>query len=333
MTSFYPSLNNILEAAKRLKKYSKSVPLQYNAELSKQHLAKVSIWRGDLDIVRSYKWRGAFNALSIYKYPSVVTCSAGNHAQGIAFSCNKLGISGEIFMPTTTTKQKIDSVKRIGGNNVKIFLEGSTFDESYAYAKEYVKTSNKKFIHPFNDEKVIEGQATVGVDIVKQIKEPIDYLFVPVGGGGLSAGVSAYMKYISPDTKIIGVEPRGAPSMCIAMKLDTVVTLDVINTFVDGAAVKRVGELTFPICVQNLHDIILINEGHICSKIIQMHNQFGMIIEPAGALSLCALDVYDNIRGRNVVSVISGGNSDIHRVPEILSRSLTYENMNKYNVK
>jgi threonine dehydratase len=329
MSLFYPSLENILEAAKRIKKYKNSVPLQHNVTLSKQHFANVSIWRGDQDIVRSYKWRGAINALLSYKYKSVVTCSAGNHAQGVAFSCKQLGISGEIFMPITTTKQKIERVKHIGGDNIKIFLEGSNFDDSFAYAKEYVKNGKKKFIHPFDDEKVIEGQASVGVDILKQTKEPIDYLFVPIGGGGLSAGISAYMKYMSPKTKIIGVEPRGAPSMCISMKMNRVVTLDTIDTFVDGAAVKRVGDITFPICVQNLDDIILIEEGHICSKIIHMYNQHGIIIEPAGALSLCALDVYNNIRGRNVVSVISGGNSDINRIPDILTRSLKYVSTNR----
>jgi threonine dehydratase len=321
--TYYPTLRSIQEAATRLRRFRKKLPLQYNKELSSAHLANVSLWRGDQDIARSFKWRGAFNAISAYKYQSVVTCSAGNHAQGVAFSCNKLGIPGTIFMPFTTTMQKIDRVKALGGNNITIILSGANFDSSVASAVEYAKDRAQNFLHPFDDEKVIEGQATVGLDLDSQ---DIDYLFVPIGGGGLCAGVSSYMKYVSPKTRIIGVEPLGAPTMYISHKLDKVVTLDVINTFVDGAAVKRVGELTYPICEKNLDDILLVDEGHVCSKIIQMYNQFGYVIEPAGALSLCALDIHKNIRGRNVVSLISGGNSDASRMGDFIARSYVYEN-------
>jgi threonine dehydratase len=262
---------------------------------------------------------------------SVVTCSAGNHAQGVAFSCNKLNIKGDIFMPKITTKQKIDRVKQFGGSQISIFLEGQNFDDSFAIAKKYASEQDKEFVHPFDDENVIEGQATVGLELYQQMQMSIDYLFLPVGGGGLAAGVSSYMRHVSPKTKIIGVEPLGAPSMYESLKNGAVVRLDAINTFVDGASVKQVGALNFPICKKNLDDMILIDEGHVCSKILQMYNESGFIIEPAGVLSLCALDIFANeIKGKTVVSVISGGNSDVFRMPEILERSLAYEGLKHY---
>jgi len=331
MSKYVPTLKNIAEAVNRLKGVCGHVPLQLNAELSQKHSARVYLQREDLGPVRSYKLRGAFNKMAHLGSQSVVTCSAGNHAQGVAFSCRNLDINGIIFMPNITTQQKINKVKQFGGKKVSIFLDGNNFDESFEIANAYAKEHNRNFIHPFDDEKVIEGQATVGFDIFRQMDgKSIDYLFLPVGGGGLSAGVSSYIKMVSPNTKIIGVEPLGAPSMLTALKAGRVVKLDKINSFVDGASVKKVGELNFPICQHNLDDMLLIDEGHVCSKIIQMYNDNGFIIEPAGVLSLCALDIYPEIRGKNVVSVISGGNSDIFRMPEILEKSLVYEGLKHY---
>lgn len=331
MKHYYPQIGRVMEAAKRLESVVGAVPLQLNSELSLRHNANVFIQREDLGPVRSYKLRGAYNKMSSSNYKSVVTCSAGNHAQGVAFSCNKLGILGDVFMPTITTQQKINKVKQFGGNNVKVFLEGANFDESFDIAKAWATSNGKEFVHPFDDEKVIEGQATVGVDIFKNMgSNSIDYLFLPIGGGGLTSGVSAYIKTVSPNTKIIGVEPLGAPSMFEALKAGGVVKLDKINSFVDGASVKKVGDLNFPICKANLDDMLLIDEGHVCSKIIQMYNDNGFIIEPAGVLSLCALDIYPDIKGKNVVSVISGGNSDVFRMPEILEKSLVYEGLKHY---
>ena len=331
MKQYYPKLRCIAEAAKRLENIVGAVPLQFNQELSLRHNSNVYLQREDLGPVRSYKLRGAYNKMATSDYKSVVTCSAGNHAQGVAFSCNKLGILGDIFMPTITTQQKINKVKQFGGNNVKVFLEGANFDESFDISKKYAAENQKEFVHPFDDEKVIEGQATVGVEMFKQMGgKKIDYLFLPIGGGGLAAGVSAFIKEASPNTKIIGIEPLGAPSMFEALKVGGVVKLDKINTFVDGASVKKVGDLNFPICKKNLDDMLLIDEGHVCSKIIQMYNDNGFIIEPAGVLSLCALDIYPDIKGKNVVSVISGGNSDVFRMPEILEKSLVYEGLKHY---
>jgi len=328
---YFPKILDIRRASKRLSSILDVTPLQLNAELSRKHNASIYLKREDLTPVRSYKLRGAYNKMvSINsKTKSIVSCSAGNHAQGVAFSCEKLKIHGKIFMPSITTNQKIQKVKQFGGDFVDIVLEGATFDQSFSIAKQYSIENSQEFIHPFDDEKVIEGQGTVALEILKQLDRPLDYILLPVGGGGLAAGVSSYIRRVSPNTKIIGVEPLGAPSMTAALKQGTIITLDSITTFVDGASVKRVGELNFPICQQNLDDVLLIDEGHVCSKILQMYNESGFIIEPAGVLSLCALDLLD-LRDKTVVSVISGGNSDVFRMPEIMERSLVYEGLKHY---
>ena len=316
-------------ALKIIRTLFKETPLELNSNLSKKHKADIFLKREDLTPVRSYKIRGAFNKMSslINKNP-IVTCSAGNHAQGVAYSCDKLQIKGTIFMPTITPKQKIQKVKQFGKDSIRIELVGNNFDESFKEAKEFSIQNCQEFIHPFDDAQVIEGQTTVGEEIIEQLRN-IDTIILPVGGGGLAAGVSKYIKNISPYTKIIGVEPLGAPSMTEAIKQNKVITLDKIDTFVDGASVKKVGDLNFPICRKYLDKMILIDEGHVCSKIIQMYNDNGCIIEPAGVLSLCALDVLD-VYNTNVVCIISGGNSDVFRMPEILERALIYENKKHY---
>ena len=316
-----------------LKSILKPTPLTFDSDLSDKYNCNIYLKREDLTPVRSYKIRGAYNKMSnISNQNGIVTCSAGNHAQGVALSCNNLKIKGNIFMPKITTKQKIDKVKKFGGKYINIFLEGNNFDECFDISKKYCLEHYKEFIHPFDDEKVIEGQATVGLEILETLKNTkLDYLFLPIGGGGLSAGVSAYIKHLSPKTKIIGVEPLGAPSMYESFKNNKVIKLDKINTFVDGASVKKVGDLNYPICKKNLDDIILIDEGHVCSKILEMYNEQGLIIEPAGVLSLCALDImHSDIKNKNCVSVVSGGNSDVFRMTEIMERSLIYEGRKHY---
>lgn len=333
MLQYFPTTKNIINAAHTLKDILKPTPLFFDADLSSKYSANIYLKREDLTPVRSYKLRGAFNKMSsLQNKDGIVTCSAGNHAQGVALSCNKLGINGDIFMPKITTKQKIDKVKKFGKENVRIFLEGNNFDESFDIAKKHSIEKNKEFVHPFDDKKVIEGQGTVGLEIMSQLSnKKLDYIFLPIGGGGLAAGVSTYIKELSPLTKIIGVEPLGAPSMYEAFKQNKVVKLDKINTFVDGASVKKVGELNYPICKKNIDDIILIDEGHVCSKILQMYNDNGLIIEPAGVLSLCALDMMcEDIKNKNIVSIISGGNSDVFRMTEIMERSLIYEGRKHY---
>ena len=323
---YYPKLNNIKSAYKVIKHIMSPTPLEYNFELTKKYNNNIYLKREDLTPVRSYKIRGAYNNMvNLNNKYEIVTCSAGNHAQGVAFSCHKLKIYGNIFMPLTTTKQKIDKVKKFGGEYIKINLIGNNFDESYSLSKQFCDNNKFKFIHPFNDEKVIEGQATVGLEILNQISnKQIDYLLFPIGGGGLAAGITSYFKYKSPKTKLIGVEPSGAASMLKSIENNYVTTLDKIDNFVDGAAVKTVGNLNFDICKKNIDEIIIIDEGHVCSKIIEMYNNFSLVIEPAGVLSLCALDKIKETN-KNIVSIISGGNSDFFRMPEILQRSLLYK--------
>jgi len=322
------------KAVLRLKKVVHRTPLMYNANLSRKYQCNVYLKREDLQVVRSYKLRGAYNMISSLD-PSqlakgVVCASAGNHAQGFAFSCKKLNIQGVVFMPVITPKQKINQTKMFGENNITIQLAGDTFDDCAKAAREYTEANGMVFIPPFDDLRIIEGQGTVAVEILEDMDD-IDYVFVPIGGGGLASGVGSYFKTFSPKTKIIGTEPEGAPSMKMALEKGEPVTLDSIDRFVDGAAVKRVGDLTFRICREVLDDMLLIPEGKICSTILKLYNEDAIVVEPAGALSITALDDYaDKIRGKNVVCVVSGSNNDIDRMQEIKERSLLYEGLKHY---
>ena len=260
----------------------------------------------------------------------VVCASAGNHAQGFAYSCKKLNVKGVIFMPVVTPNQKIQQTKMFGEDNVIIRIIGDTFDDCAVAARKYTEENNMTFIPPFDDPKIIEGQGTVAMEILEDLAE-IDYLFVPVGGGGLAAGVGTYFKTYSPNTKIIGLEPEGAPSMTEALKAGRPVTLETIDRFVDGAAVKRVGDLSFSICRDSLDSMELVSEGKICSTILKLYNEDAIVVEPAGALSVAALDDHaEQIKGKNIVCIISGSNNDIDRMPEIKERSLQYEGLKHY---
>jgi len=260
----------------------------------------------------------------------VVCASAGNHAQGFAWSCKKLGIKGVVFMPIITPNQKVTQTRMFGENNIEVQLVGDTFDDCSVAAQRYTEANGMTFIPPFDDARIIEGQGTVGKEILEDLPL-IDFMFVPVGGGGLSAGVGTYFKTYSPKTKIIGLEPEGAPSMTRALEAGKPVTLDSIERFVDGAAVKRVGELTFAVCRDVLDEMHLVNEGKVCSTILKLYNEDAIVVEPAGALSVAALDDYtDQIKGKNVVCIISGSNNDIDRMQEIKERSLQYEGLKHY---
>lgn len=322
------------EAAARLKKIVNRTPLTYNHNLSRKYQCDVFLKREDLQVVRSYKLRGAYNMMSSLPKEQlangVVCASAGNHAQGFAYSCKKLNVQGVVFMPIITPNQKVNQTKMFGDGFVEVKLIGDTFDDCAVAAKQYTVEHGMVFIPPFDDLRIIEGQATVGVEILED-RSDIDYLFVPVGGGGLSAGVGSYFKTFSPKTKIIGLEPEGAPSMYEAMKAGRPVTLENIERFVDGAAVKRVGELTFSICKDVLDDMHLVPEGKVCSTILQLYNEDAIVVEPAGALSIAALDDYaDAIKGKTVVCIVSGSNNDIDRMQEIKERSLQYEGLKHY---
>ena len=332
------------EAAKRLQNIVNHTPLQLNANLSRKYQCNVYLKREDLQIVRSYKLRGAYNMMSSLledKLAKGVVCaSAGNHAQGFAYSCKKLDVKGVVFMPIVTPKQKVNQTKMFGEGNIEIRLVGDTYDDCAVAAKQFTEENDMTFIPPFDDLRIIEGQGTVGVEILEQFSDlsptgggggGLDYVFVPVGGGGLSAGVGSCFKTFSPKTKIIGLEPEGAPSMYEAMKAGRPVTLSHIERFVDGAAVKRVGDLTFSICKDVLDDLHLVPEGKVCSTILKLYSEDAIVVEPAGALSIAALDDFTReIKGKNIVCIVSGSNNDIDRMQEIKERSLQYEGLKHY---
>ncbi len=333
--TYFPSLDTIKVAADTIKNVSAVTPLGQSSRYSKQYGANIFFKREDLQQVRSYKIRGAFNKISSLSEEEaqngVVCASAGNHAQGVALSCKLLQIKGTIYMPAPTPNQKVEQVKMFGNDYVTIILEGDTFDDAYHLAKTECEQLHKTFIHPFNDEKVIEGQATIGLEILEQTDVPIDYVFLAVGGGGLAAGLSTIFKTLSPKTKIIGVEPKGAPSMSTSIKNNKNITLQHIEKFVDGAAVKRVGDLTFPICKENLDNMITVPEGKVCETILELYNKDAIVVEPAGALSISALDFYaEDIKDKNVVCIVSGSNNDITRTSEIKERALLYANLKHY---
>lgn len=328
-------LHQIEEAKKQLQDVVMATPLAKNLNLSNEFNANILLKREDLQTVRSYKIRGAYNKISTLtteeQEQGVICASAGNHAQGVAYSCKLLQIKGKIYMPKTTPKQKIKQVKLFGGTYVEIILTGDTFDDAYAAAMAESTKNKMAFIHPFDDVKVIAGQGTVALEILESYKKPIDYVFVPIGGGGLASGLSEVFKHLSPATKIIGVEPEGAPSMHTSIANSKVTVLENIDKFVDGAAVKQVGKLTFDICKKNLDDIILVPEGKVCTTILRLYNEEAMVVEPAGALSISALDFYkEKIKGKTVVCIVSGSNNDIERTAEIKERSLLYEGLMHY---
>lgn len=332
---YFPSVQDIESAAKTLSEILEPTPIMRNQNLSEKYGADVFLKREDLQMVRSYKIRGAYNMIrslspEVLKY-GVVCASAGNHAQGVAFSCHKLNIMGSIYMPTTTPKQKIEQVKMFGKGNIDIVLTGDTFDAANTAAIEYAGKTGKTFIPPFDHKKIIEGQGTIGLEIIHQMKEPLDYIFIPIGGGGLASGVGSFIRQVWPETKIIGVEPAGAASMKAAVEKGEIVDLPSIDKFVDGAAVKKAGELTFQICRKVLDDIIAVPEGAVCTSIIDMYNKSAIVVEPAGALSVAALRFYaDKIKGKRVGCIVSGSNNDITRTEEIREKSMLYEGLKHY---
>ncbi|HLI94336.1 MAG TPA: threonine ammonia-lyase [Puia sp.] len=325
---------DFLAAARRLAKVVHRTPLAFNQRLSRKFGCRVFLKREDLQVVRSYKLRGAYNMMSTLPaeqlQKGVVCASAGNHAQGFAYSCHKLNVKGVVFMPIITPRQKINQTRMFGEDNIEIVLTGDTFDDCNTAAIAYTRERGMTFIPPFEDLRIIEGQGTVAVEILEDLPD-IDYLFVPVGGGGLASGAGSYFKIHSPGTRVIGLEPEGAPSMQAAFQAGRPVSLDSIDRFVDGAAVKRVGDLTYRICSEVLDDIHLVPEGKVCSTILKLYNEDAIVVEPAGALSIAALDDYAaDIKGKTVVCVVSGSNNDIDRMQEIKERSLQYEGLKHY---
>ncbi|KAB1229657.1 threonine ammonia-lyase [Chryseobacterium viscerum] len=328
-------LENVYKAEERLKDVVVKTPLAVNNNLSAIYEANISFKREDLQRVRSYKIRGAYNKMATMSQEElskgVVCASAGNHAQGVAFACHTMKVKGTIFMPLPTPGQKLEQVKMFGGEYIDVILYGDTFDAAKDAAMSFCKDHNSAFIHPFDDPAIIEGQATTALEILEQTEGVIDYLFVPIGGGGLAAGICSVFQHLSPQTKIIGVEPSAAASMKKALEKGKPVLLEKISRFVDGAAVQQVGDLTFERCKDILYDMATVEEGLVCQTILSLYNKDAIVVEPAGALSVAALEKYrDEIKGKNVVCIISGSNNDITRMEEIKEKALLYAGLKHY---
>ncbi len=334
-TSNLVSIDLIQKAHDRISEVIVETPLVRNINLSRKYNCQIFLKREDLQSVRSFKIRGAYNKISSLtkeeRDKGIICASAGNHAQGVAFACSKLKIKGKIVMPDPTPVQKINRVKHFGGEWIEILLYGDNFDEANAYAIQESESKGISFIHPFNDQLVIAGQATVALEMINQQETPLDFLLVAVGGGGLISGVGSYFKQLSPETKIVAVESEGACALYQSLENGHNVTLDSIDTFADGIAVKKVGDLTFPICQNVVDDCIVVTEGRICSTILQLYNEEAIVAEPAGAISIAALDQLKNrIEGKTVGIILCGGNNDVSRTQEITERALLYEGKKHY---
>lgn len=329
------SLEKIYKAQRSIKGVVQATPLVFMKNFSEHYEANIYFKREDVQVVRSYKIRGAYNkiqGLSGSELKNGIVCaSAGNHGQGVAYACKRLEVYGTIFMPVTTPKQKIDQVRMFGGEFVDVRLFGDSFDDSQKAANEFCKTKESTFVHPFDDVDVIAGQGTIGLEILNDSEVEVDYLFLPVGGGGLASGVGSVFKNLSPSTKIIGVEPKGAPSLTTSLEKGENTTLEHIEKFVDGAAVKRMGEITFELCKELLDETDTICEGLICSTILKVYNENALVVEPAGALSIAALEKHkEQIKGKTVVCVVTGGNNDITRMEEMKERASLYLGLKHY---
>ncbi|NQO57186.1 threonine ammonia-lyase IlvA [Streptococcus suis] len=331
---------NVEQAYSVLKRVVVRTPLDYSRYLSEKYGATIYLKRENEQRVRSFKIRGAYYAISQLtddeKSRGVVCASAGNHAQGVAYTCQEMQIPATIFMPITTPQQKIGQVKFFGGDYVEIRLVGDTFDESAKAAQDYTQESGKTFIDPFDDENVQAGQGTVAYEILEEAEEQtisFDQILVPIGGGGLVAGVSAYLKEHAPEIKIVGVEASGARSMKAAFDKGRPVKLDQIDKFADGIAVQKVGKSTYEVARKYVDRLIGVDEGWISGTILDLYSKLGIVAEPAGAATIAALEVVkDQIKGQTICCIISGGNNDINRMPEMEERALIYEGIKHYFV-
>ncbi len=321
-------------ASQRLKGVVRRTPLEFNQVLSDRFDCEIYLKREDLQVVRSYKLRGAYNMISQLDEDQmrrgIVCASAGNHAQGVAFSCKKLGTRGVIFMPEITPNQKVKQTQMFGNGSIDIILVGDTFDDCLREALAYTEEHGMTFIPPFDNERIVEGQGTVGVEIYEDLPD-VEVVIMPIGGGGLAAGTGTYLKSKNPNVTLAGVEPEGAPSMFMALEAGEPITLAKVNRFVDGASVKRVGSINFEICQQILDDMLTVPEGKVCTAMLKLYNEDAIVVEPAGALSIAVLDLYkEQIKGKKVVCIVSGGNNDIDRMQDIKEQSLLYEGLKHY---
>ncbi len=329
--------DSALEAARALRELFAPTPLQRNDHLSARYQADIWLKREDLTPVRSYKIRGAFTAMRKVldadpRHSHFVCASAGNHAQGMAYACRHFGVAGTIFMPVTTPQQKIDKTRAFGGDSIEIRLVGDYFDQTLAAAQHFCAEAGAHFLSPFDDPDVIEGQASVGVEILEQLGAPPDLVILPVGGGGLASGVTGYLAEASPMTQFRFVEPAGGASLAAAVAAGEPVTLKRVNSFVDGAAVARIGAEPFArLRGISPEHILAAPEDRICITMLEMLNVEGIVLEPAGALAVDVLpELAETIRSKTVVCVTSGGNFDFERLPEVKERAQRYAGLKKY---
>lgn len=325
------------QATAALRELFPETPLQRNDFLSARYDAEIWLKREDLSPVRSYKLRGAFNAMRKVRarqpdQRQFVCASAGNHAQGMAFACRHFGVKGMIFMPVTTPQQKVDKTRVFGGDSIEIVLTGDYFDQTLAAAQAWCAEQQAHFLSPFDDPDVIEGQASVAVEMLDQLGRAPDLVVLPVGGGGLSSGVTGYLREVAPTTAFRFVEPLGGASLTAALQGGAPTKLARVNSFVDGAAVARVGDHTFGMLSWiDPKDVLLAPEDRICVTMLEMLNHEGIVLEPAGALSLDVLpELAEEIRGKTVVCVTSGGNFDFERLPEVKERAQRFAGLKKY---
>ncbi len=325
---------DVADAALRLEGVARRTPLDVNERLSERTGLRVLVKREDLQITRSYKIRGAYNLMVGLKPDErahgVVAASAGNHAQGVAYSCRRLGVNGRIFLPRTTPRQKLDRIASLGGPFVEIVVVGDTYDDAGREAQAEVVRSGAVLVPPFDDERTIAGQGTVVAEALAQAGTAPDVVVVPIGGGGLLSGTAVWLTEASPNSRIIGVEPAGAPSMRAALDTGAPVTLDSMDNFVDGAAVLRVGDVTFPLVRDLVDTVVTVDEGAVCTEMLELYQSDGIIAEPAGAMATAVLGCLPIEPGATVLCLLSGGNNDVSRYSDVLERSLVHRGLKHY---
>jgi threonine dehydratase len=325
----------IEDAVRRLDGIALRTPLQQNLRLSERTGAEVWLKREDLQIGRSYKVRGAYNLIAqldeTAKKAGVICASAGNHGQGLAYSCHMLDVHGRVYVPRTTPRQKRDRIAALGGSQIEVIVTGDTYDDAAAAALAEATQTGSTLVPAFDDPRTVAGQGTVAVELVDQLGRAPDVLVVPVGGGGLIAGVTTWLAARHPGVRVVGVEPAGAASMAAALAAGRPVTLPHVDSFVDGAAVRRVGDVTLPLVKASGVAMTSVPEGLVCSEMLELYQTDGLIAEPAGALSAAALGRGVEVHpGDTVVCLLSGGNNDVSRYGEILERSLVHKGLKHY---
>ncbi|MEU6715817.1 threonine ammonia-lyase IlvA [Nonomuraea sp. NPDC046802] len=325
----------ISHAAERLRPVVRRTALEPNQRLSDLLGGQVLLKREDAQVCRSYKVRGAFNLIASLtegeRRRGVVCASAGNHGQGVAFACARLGINGRVYVPSTTPRQKRERIAALGGDRVEIVVGGGTYDEASGAAHADSDQTGAIYVHPFDDVRTMAGQGTVGLEILAQSGQAPHTVIVPVGGGGLISGIAVWLREHSPGTRIVGAEPAGAASMRAALDHGEPRALPRLDTFVDGAAVGRVGDATFPLVKDLVDEVVTVDEGAVCTEMLDLYQSDGIIAEPAGALAgAAAREILPFASGAPVVCVVSGGNNDVSRYNEVLERSLVHIGLRHY---